>query len=189
MRVKKYIGVLTLSIIMMESPVFGFFTFDPVAQAQHAIMIIEQKIQTFKAFQMIQETIKNVKMAERMYDMALKGYDRLTNISSDEWKSIEKFAKKRFTNMLNPDELDPYDSALGRAFTSFDRGMDDWTETIMTSNKLMDYLDEQDRASGDALSNSVVGQFASGALSVVKPNRSGRANPSYRHDPAGRTGP
>mgnify|MGYP001582377356 CR=1 FL=1 len=56
MHVKKYPYVLALLILMTGSPVFGFFggvIFDPVAKIQRAIMIVEQKIQTFKAFQII----------------------------------------------------------------------------------------------------------------------------------------
>lgn len=157
-------GLILVAITACAVPAYAFLgspiSFDPVAKAQRLILIAEQKIQTFKAIQMIQETIKNVKMAERMYEMAKRGYERLRD--PEEWRALQAFAKRRMETIIDPN-ANPYDSSLARMIGAMDRSLDNYAASLDGVRWLSSRVDTTDsQVAGFLDSIPLVGRWEEG---------------------------
>ena len=87
--------ILTLFLLLVFCPASGqaFIFTDPVASAQRAIQIAEQKIQTLQTYKIFVETIKNVEAVKLQYQMAKAGYEKLRN--PREWQALGEYAQYR----------------------------------------------------------------------------------------------
>ncbi len=144
--------LFSLTVVTNSYALFGSgVTFDPIAKIQRLIIIAEQKLQTFKTFQLVKETINNVRTAERMYEMGKRSYERLRD--PEEWKNLKRFAMRRMEMLLDPD-TDPYNSSLARIIGSLDMALDSY---LMSSNALqlistkIDSLDSRTASALDSI--------------------------------------
>ena len=150
MKAKLLIAVLfSLLTITNSYALFGSgVTFDPIAKIQRLIIIAEQKLQTLKTFQLVRETINNVRTAERMYEMGKRGYERLKD--PDEWRDLKRFAMRRMEMLLDPD-TDPYNSSLARIIGSLDSALDNYLMAANTLEIISTKIDSIDSRTTNAL--------------------------------------
>jgi len=117
----KLILIALLCLFASPREVRAFAFTDPMAQVQRAMAAAEQKIQTLRMVQMLQEAVKNYQAVKMTYDLAKAGYDRATN--PDEWKALSEYGKMRL-NALATETGDPSQSALFRSVIAVDEAAD-----------------------------------------------------------------
>ena len=104
MKRKTIVASLMICCLLVPSA-FAFIgaISDPVATIQRGIIIAEEKIRTLQTVKLMMDTYNNYKTAKMMYEQAKAGYEQLSDPNT--WDSLKKFAEKRFSNIVDLEEI------------------------------------------------------------------------------------